>query len=89
MVFISSIELVNRLATPLWRLYCFLYYGSGAQAVSASPSNTAEKRALYFEAGAQEVWTCSLDGKLRFQVAPGQQVITRAVRAYSKEGYSD
>jgi len=43
-----------------------------------SPSNTAseieEKRALYFEAGAQEVWTSSLDGKLRFQVAPGQQV---------------
>jgi Uma2 family endonuclease len=43
-----------------------------------SPANTAseieEKRALYFEAGAQEVWTCSLDGKLRFQVAPDQQV---------------
>jgi Uma2 family endonuclease len=39
-----------------------------------SPSNTAaeieEKRALYFEAGAQEGWTCGLDGELRFQVAP-------------------
>jgi Uma2 family endonuclease len=43
-----------------------------------SPSNTAseieEKQALYFEAGAQEVWTCSLDGKMKFHVAPGQRV---------------
>ena len=35
-----------------------------------SPSNTAEemaeKRALYFEAGAQEVWICELDGRLSF-----------------------
>jgi Uma2 family endonuclease len=43
-----------------------------------SPSNTAseikERQALYFEAGAQEVWTCSLDGKLRFYLVPGQEV---------------
>jgi Uma2 family endonuclease len=25
-----------------------------------------EKRALYFEAGAQEVWICGLDGKMEF-----------------------
>ena len=35
-----------------------------------SPSNTveemAEKSALYFEAGAQEVWLCGLDGKIAF-----------------------
>jgi Uma2 family endonuclease len=35
-----------------------------------SPSNSAaemvEKRALYFEAGAQEVWFCGLDGKMEF-----------------------
>jgi Uma2 family endonuclease len=35
-----------------------------------SPSNTAEeiaeKRALYFEAGAREVWICELDGRLSF-----------------------
>ena len=35
-----------------------------------SPSNTAEemaeKRALYLEAGAQEVWLCGLDGKIAF-----------------------
>jgi Uma2 family endonuclease len=43
-----------------------------------SPSNTEseiqEKQALYFEAGAQEVWTCGLDGTLRFYVAPGHEV---------------
>jgi hypothetical protein len=26
----------------------------------------AEKSALYFEAGAQEVWLCALDGKIEF-----------------------
>jgi len=35
-----------------------------------SPSNSteemAEKRALYFEAGAREVWTCELDGRMSF-----------------------
>jgi Uma2 family endonuclease len=35
-----------------------------------SPSNTAEemaeKSALYFEAAAQEVWLCRLDGKIVF-----------------------
>ena len=35
-----------------------------------SPSNSQpemeEKMALYFEAGAHEVWICGLDGNLRF-----------------------
>jgi Uma2 family endonuclease len=35
-----------------------------------SPANSsaemAEKRALYFEAGAREVWLCQLDGKMEF-----------------------
>ena len=35
-----------------------------------SPENTAkgirEKTALYFEAGAREVWICDLEGKMRF-----------------------
>jgi Uma2 family endonuclease len=43
-----------------------------------SPSNKMseiqEKRALYFEAGAQEVWICGLEGKLTFYVAPGSEV---------------
>lgn len=38
-----------------------------------SPSNTTEemeeKRALYFEAGAEEVWICELDGEMKFYVA--------------------
>jgi Uma2 family endonuclease len=38
-----------------------------------SPSNSKpemeEKRALYFEAGAQEVWICGLDGKMEFYTA--------------------
>jgi hypothetical protein len=43
-----------------------------------SPLNTAseikEKQALYFEAGAQEVWICGLDGKLKFCVTAGREV---------------
>jgi Uma2 family endonuclease len=35
-----------------------------------SPTNSSaemnEKRALYFEAGAHEVWICGLDGKMEF-----------------------
>jgi Uma2 family endonuclease len=38
-----------------------------------SPSNTraqvAEKMALYFDAGAQEVWLCESSGMMRFRVA--------------------
>jgi Uma2 family endonuclease len=41
-----------------------------------SPSNTLEefeqKKRLYFEAGALEVWTCSKDGKMRFFVPTGE-----------------
>jgi len=39
-----------------------------------SPSNSAseigEKRALYFDAGAAEVWICDLDGSISFFVGP-------------------
>jgi Uma2 family endonuclease len=38
-----------------------------------SPSNSKpemeEKRALYFGAGAREVWICGLDGKMEFYTA--------------------
>jgi hypothetical protein len=37
-------------------------------------SDIEEKRVLYFESGAQEVWTCSLHGQLTFYLASGQQV---------------
>ena len=40
-----------------------------------SPSNSAaeidEKRALYFDSGAREVWICNLDGSMSFFVGPG------------------
>jgi Uma2 family endonuclease len=42
-----------------------------------SGSNTdaemAEKRQLYFETGAEEVWTCSPDGQIRFFDADGER----------------
>jgi len=42
-----------------------------------SPSNTTseidEKRALYFDAGATEVWICNLDGSIFFFVRPDLQ----------------
>jgi Uma2 family endonuclease len=45
-----------------------------------SPSNTAsemrEKRKLYFEAGADEVWLCHDDGRLEFFTAPDATVPT-------------
>jgi Uma2 family endonuclease len=43
-----------------------------------SPSNTpaeiTEKMALYFAAGAHEVWTCDQDGTLAFHVSTPQEV---------------
>jgi Uma2 family endonuclease len=33
---------------------------------SNTPEEMAEKRALYFDAGAQEVWLCEFDGKIAF-----------------------
>jgi Uma2 family endonuclease len=42
-----------------------------------SPPNSAseinEKRALYFDAGAAEVWVCNLDGSITFFVSPDHQ----------------
>jgi Uma2 family endonuclease len=39
-----------------------------------SPANTGEemreKVALYFDAGAQEVWLCDANGRLRFLASP-------------------
>jgi Uma2 family endonuclease len=42
-----------------------------------SPANTdaemAEKKALYFEAGAEEVWLCDTEGRMRFFDADGER----------------
>jgi Uma2 family endonuclease len=43
-----------------------------------SPSNSLseinEKRTLYFDAGAAEVWVCAVDGSISFFVSPDQQL---------------
>ena len=48
-----------------------------------SPSNAtseiAEKRALYFDAGANEVWICNLDGSMTFFLGPDNQKSTSAL----------
>ena len=48
-----------------------------------SPSNSRaeidHKRALYFDAGAAEVWICNLDGSLSFFVAPNREVSTSII----------
>jgi Uma2 family endonuclease len=48
-----------------------------------SPSNTQseidEKHALYFDAGATEVWICNLDGSITFFVSPDHQAATSAL----------
>jgi Uma2 family endonuclease len=48
-----------------------------------SPSNSASeidaKRALYFDAGATEVWICALDGSISFFSPPHQQLPTSSI----------
>src|SRR4029077_2223612 len=48
-----------------------------------SPSNSAseidEKRALYFDANATEVWICALDGSVSFFCPPHQQLPTSSI----------
>jgi Uma2 family endonuclease len=43
---------------------------------SNTPSEIDEKRALYFDAGAAEVWICDLDGSMTFFVGPGRKQST-------------
>jgi Putative restriction endonuclease len=48
-----------------------------------SPSNSRaeidDKRALYFDAGAAEVWVCNLDGSLSFFLPPDQELSASAI----------
>ena len=48
-----------------------------------SPSNSRseinEKRALYFDAGAAEVWICNLDGSISFFVASHNQLFASSI----------
>jgi Uma2 family endonuclease len=43
---------------------------------SNSPSEIDERRALYFDAGASEVWICNLDGSISFFLRPDRQAST-------------
>jgi len=51
-----------------------------------SASNTdeemAEKRALYFEAGAEEVWICDADGRLAFYDPDGAREVSRRAPSF-------
>jgi Uma2 family endonuclease len=51
-----------------------------------SPSNTddemAAKRALYVEAGAEEVWICDADGTMHFFDAEGEMTTSRRAPAF-------
>jgi Uma2 family endonuclease len=40
---------------------------------SNTPSEIDEKRTLYFDAGATEVWICNLDGSMSYFVGPDRQ----------------
>ena len=48
-----------------------------------SPSNSrseiTEKRALYFDAGAAEVWVCNLEGSISFFVTPHNHLPTSSI----------
>ena len=46
---------------------------------SNSTTEIDEKRRLYFECGAEEVWTCSIDGRMRFFTSAGEQTSSALV----------
>ncbi len=54
-----------------------------------SPSNTQgeieEKKQLYFEAGAEEVWTCDAEGRMRFFMPDGEQHASPRVPGFPKQ----
>ena len=53
-----------------------------------SPGNSelqmAEKRKLYFQAGAEEFWLCSEDGKMRFFTPFGELESSKRVHGFPK-----
>jgi Uma2 family endonuclease len=54
-----------------------------------SPANTAEemqeKRELYFQRGAEEVWICEQEGAMRFFVAAGEIAQSKLAPAFPKQ----
>jgi Uma2 family endonuclease len=52
------------------------------QSRSNSEAEMAEKRALYFEAGALEVWLCDESGRLRFFDPAGERAQSKLVPSF-------
>lgn len=54
-----------------------------------SPGNTveelAQKRLLYFEAGAEEVWICDEEGQITFYDENGEREVSRRVSSFPTE----
>lgn len=51
---------------------------------SNSPAEIDEKRRLYFEHGALEVWTCDVNGDMRFYTPDGEQSHSDLVSNFPK-----
>ena len=51
---------------------------------SSSLAEMQEKRALYFDAGAQEVWLCGDTGQLRFYAPEGELERSRLVASFPR-----
>jgi Uma2 family endonuclease len=49
-----------------------------------TPAEIAEKRRLYFEAGAREVWTCDLEGRLAFHNAGGELPASELIPSFPR-----
>ena len=49
---------------------------------SNTPAEIAEKRVLYLACGAEEVWTCEVDGRMRFFDRAGEMKSSRRVPAF-------
>ena len=51
---------------------------------SNSPAEIDEKRRLHFEHGALEVWTCDVNGDMRFYTPDGEQSYSDLVSNFPK-----
>jgi len=49
---------------------------------SNTPAEIDEKRRLYFEHGAEEVWTCNMQGRMRFYDPSGERSASRLAPSF-------
>lgn len=50
-----------------------------------APGEMEEKKRLYFEAGAEEVWTCDEEGRVRFFTAEGERDASAMAPGFPKK----